>query len=67
MGSGAQQPNTPVLHSSGTPSLDYSNIPVLQLILPLCYHSHQLSPFVVGFFIVGLEEYLMAILTAVYD
>jgi len=49
------------------PILHYSNIPVLQLILPLRYRPHQLSPFVVGFFIVGLEEYLMTIGTAVYD
>ena len=49
------------------PILHYSNIPVLQLILPLRYRPHQLSPFVVGFFIVGLEEYLMAVGTAVYD
>jgi hypothetical protein len=49
------------------PILHCSNIPVLQLILPLRYRPHQLSPFVVGFFIVGLEEYLMAVGTAVYD
>jgi len=49
------------------PILHCSNILVLQLILPLRYRPHQLSPFVVGFFIVGLEEYLMAVGTAVYD
>ena len=49
------------------PILHYSNIPVLHLILPLRYRPHQLSPFVVGFLIVGFEEYLMTIGTAVYD
>jgi hypothetical protein len=49
------------------PILHCSNIPVLQLILTLRYRPHCLSPFVFGFFIVGLEEYLMTIGTALYD
>jgi hypothetical protein len=50
-----------------SPILHCSNIPVLQLILTLRYRPHCLSPFVFGFFIVGLEEYLMTIGTALYD
>jgi hypothetical protein len=51
-----------------SPLLYHSNTPPFQIFFSsLCYRPHRLSPFVFGFFIVGLEEYLMTIGTALYD